>query len=78
MPENVPTREIEITDGGIRLGQLLKFADLVDSGSDAKEVLADGLVRVNGAIDSRRGRQLQRGDVITLGSGPTAQSVRLI
>ncbi len=78
MPESTATREVQITDGGIRLGQLLKFADLVDSGADAKEVLADGTVSVNGEVELRRGRQLQRGDVITLGLGPTAESVRLV
>ena len=59
--------DVEITGDGIRLGQLLKLANLVDQGSDAKQVLADGLVQVNGEVETRRGRQLVRGDRIALG-----------
>ena len=50
---------------GIRLGQFLKFAGLLDSGGDAKEVIIDGYVTVNGDVDRRRGRQLRDGDVVT-------------
>ena len=57
-------REVPVHGETIRLGQLLKLADLVDSGSDAKQVIADGLVRVNGEAESRRGRQLSAGDVV--------------
>ena len=57
-------REVSIAEDGIRLGQLLKLAGLVDSGADAKSVLASGEVRVNGEVETRRGRQLTRGDVI--------------
>lgn len=58
-------REIAIRGQGIRLGQLLKLADLIDAGSDAKELLASGQVRVNGEVESRRGRQLSPGDQVT-------------
>jgi ribosome-associated protein len=54
-------------DGSIRLGQFLKLANVISSGADAKFVLADGQVLVNGAVEIRRGRQLQRGDVVTVG-----------
>ena len=57
-------RDVSITEDGIRLGQLLKLAGLVDSGADAKSVLAEGAVRVNGEVETRRGRQLRRGDVV--------------
>ncbi len=57
-------REIEIRGDVIRLGQLLKHAGVVDSGSEAKELLASGGVLVNGEPEARRGRQLGRGDVI--------------
>ena len=57
-------REIPIRDETIRLGQLLKLAGLVDSGAEAKDLLADGAVSVNGEPEQRRGRQLRRGDVI--------------
>jgi ribosome-associated protein len=57
-------REIAIRDEVIRLGQLLKLAGIADSGTDAKELLADGAVRVNGEPETRRGRQLRAGDVV--------------
>jgi ribosome-associated protein len=50
----------------IRLGQFLKMADLVDTGADAKGLLSQGLVRVNGDVETRRGRQLADGDVVEL------------
>jgi ribosome-associated protein len=62
------TRVVPIRDQGIRLGQFLKLADLVDQGADAKPLLAGGKVRVNGEVETRRGRQLVKGDVVTLGS----------
>ena len=59
--------EFHARDGMIRLGQLLKAAGLVDTGGEAKLLLADGLVTVNGETETRRGRQLTPGDVVTLG-----------
>jgi ribosome-associated protein len=56
-------REIQIAGDTIRLGQLLKLAGIARSGGEAKLLLSDG-VRVNGAAESRRGRQLRRGDTI--------------
>ena len=53
-PEDVPIR-----DESIRLGQFLKLANLVDSGSDAKPLLMNGAVQVNGEVETRRGRQLR-------------------
>ena len=47
----------------IRLGQVLKAAGLVESGAEAKEVIQDGLVTVNGETETRRGRKLQPGDI---------------
>lgn len=61
-------REIQIRDEMVRLGQLLKLADMVDAGSDVKELLASGTVQVNGEPETRRGRQLHRGDVIDVGA----------
>jgi ribosome-associated protein len=57
-------RDVPIRDDTIRLGQLLKLAGVADSGADAKELLASGQVSVNGEREERRGRQLQRGDVV--------------
>jgi ribosome-associated protein len=50
----------------IRLGQLLKLADLVESGAEVKDVLVSGVVRVNGEPEERRGRQLHRGEVVSV------------
>lgn len=59
-------REVAIRTDSIRLGQFLKLADMIDVGSDVKTLLADGAVRVNGEAEERRGRQLVRGDVVTV------------
>jgi ribosome-associated protein len=58
--------EVPIEDESIRLGQFLKLADLVDRGAEAKHLLAGGLVRVNGDVETRRGRQLAKGDVVSV------------
>ncbi|GAA4360186.1 RNA-binding S4 domain-containing protein [Paeniglutamicibacter cryotolerans] len=55
---------IEIRDESIRLGQLLKLASLAEDGLQAKELIEHGLVKVNGDIETRRGRQLRAGDVV--------------
>ena len=55
---------IHIKDDFIKLGQALKLAGLVDSGVDAKFVIQDGLVKVNGEVDERRGRKLYDGDIV--------------
>ncbi len=69
----VAIEEFHARDGMIRLGQLLKAAGLVDTGGEAKLVLAEGLVTVNEEVELRRGRQLRPGDVVALGEA----SVRL-
>jgi ribosome-associated protein len=58
------SREIPIREETIRLGQLLKLAGLADSGADARELVREGAARVNGEVETRRGRQLHRGDVV--------------
>jgi ribosome-associated protein len=60
-------RDVLTSDGTIRLGQFLKLADLVDSGADARPLVASGAVRVNGEVVLERGRQLHRGDVVAVG-----------
>jgi ribosome-associated protein len=50
----------------IRLGQLLKLAGVVDSGGELKALLAETKVLVNDEAEDRRGRQLHRGDVVTV------------
>jgi ribosome-associated protein len=66
-------REVHARDGVIRLGQLLKVADLVESGGAAKALLETGAVVVNGEPETRRGRQLRPGDVVRVGD----ESVRV-
>jgi ribosome-associated protein len=58
------SREIPIREETIRLGQLLKLAGLADSGAEARELVREGAARVNGEVETRRGRQLHRGDVV--------------
>ncbi|MFI2752633.1 RNA-binding S4 domain-containing protein [Cellulomonas sp. P22] len=57
---------VPITDESIRLGQFLKLAGLADSGAQARELLDDGAVFVNGEPEGRRGRQLRRADLVTV------------
>jgi ribosome-associated protein len=59
--------EVPVHGATIRLGQFLKLADLIDSGSDAKAVIAEGLVTVNDEVELRRGRQLAAGDAVSIG-----------
>ena len=55
--------KIQIRDEFIKLGQALKLANLVESGVDAKMVIQDGLVKVNGETEYQRGKKLHNGDV---------------
>ena len=52
---------------GITLGQALKASNLVGSGGEAKVLVQTGEVRVNGEVETRRGRQLREGDVVEVG-----------
>jgi ribosome-associated protein len=58
--------DIPLRDDMIRLGQLLKLASLVEDGVEATELIKNGLVKVNGEIEDRRGRQLHHGDTVTV------------
>lgn len=55
---------IKLREDFIKLGQALKAAGFVESGVEAKDVIQNGLVLVNGEIDTRRGRKLYDGDVV--------------
>lgn len=59
-------QKITIKDDYIKLGQALKLAGLVGSGVEAKMLIQDGLVTVNGEVDVRRGRKLVAGDIFSL------------
>jgi ribosome-associated protein len=61
-------REIPIRGEMIRLGQLLKLAGVVDSGSEVKDLLAAERVLVNDTPEARRGRQLHPGDTVRVGT----------
>ncbi|WP_293819344.1 RNA-binding S4 domain-containing protein [uncultured Corynebacterium sp.] len=58
--------EVSIRDSEIKLGQFIKLANLVETGGEAKEAIAAGVVQVNGAVDTRRGKTLRPGDEVTL------------
>lgn len=55
---------IKLRDEFIKLGQALKAAGLVESGVDAKFVVQDGLVKVNGEVEYQRGKKLVAGDIV--------------
>ena len=57
--------EVRIKDDFIKLGQALKLAGLVDSGVDAKMVIQGGLVKVNGCVETRRGKKLVDKDEVS-------------
>ena len=59
-----PLEEVPVGTEGIRLGQLLKLAEVVETGAEAKELLAEGSVEVNDEVETRRGRQLVEGDTV--------------
>ena len=56
---------IKIKDDFIKLGQAMKLAGLADEGAEAKSLIQDGLVSVNGETDTRRGRKLYEGDIFS-------------
>lgn len=59
-------QDIKITTEYIKLDQLLKFAAIADSGSMAKDMIADGIVLVNGQVCTMRGKKLRSGDKVTV------------
>lgn len=67
--------ELKLRDDYIKLGQALKASGLVGSGVDAKFVIQDGLVKVNGETQLQRGKKLYEGDTVTY-QGDTVQIIR--
>ena len=59
-------QKIEVDSLPIRLGQFLKLADMVQDGIEAKFRIQNGEVSLNGEIETRRGKQLQHGDIVTM------------
>jgi ribosome-associated protein len=60
-------RDVSIRGDTIRLGQVLKLTGLAGSGGEARALIEAGAVRVNREVETRRGRQLRRGDVVAVG-----------
>lgn len=60
-------KKITIKTEYITLGQMLKYSNAVDSGAIAKIVILDEQVKVNGEIETRRGKKLYKGDIISFG-----------
>ena len=58
--------ELEIRDEFIKLGQALKLAGIASSGIEAKILIEDGVVLVNGETETRRGKKLRNGDVVSV------------
>ncbi len=58
-------QQITIKDDFIKLGQAMKLAGLVDNGVEAKIVIQDGQVKVNGAVETQRGKKLIPGDIVS-------------
>ena len=60
-------REVEIEEEPIELYKILKFESMVQSGGEAKFVIAEGLVRVNGEVETRKSKKIIAGDIIEFG-----------
>jgi ribosome-associated protein len=60
-------REVELTKEPVELFKILKFEGLVASGGEAKSVIAEGLVKINGEIEIRKRKQIVSGDIIEFG-----------
>ncbi|HHT40163.1 MAG TPA: RNA-binding S4 domain-containing protein [Actinomyces sp.] len=71
---DIPT--ITVT-GNIRLGQLLKLANLVENGGEARIAIQNGYVSVDGEIETRRGKRLTNGQVVSVDYGDEVVSIRV-
>jgi ribosome-associated protein len=58
--------DLEIRDEFIKLGQALKLAGIAASGIEAKMLIEDGVVLVNGETETRRGKKLRDGDIVSV------------
>lgn len=61
------TEHVAVSGESIKLGQFIKLANLVESGGQAKELIAEGSVTVDGEVETRRGRTLRGGEEVRLG-----------
>jgi ribosome-associated protein len=58
---------LEVADRPINLTQVLKLAGCVESGGEAKALIGEGRVRVNGLVETRKRRQMAKGDIVEIG-----------
>jgi len=63
-PKNMKKEQVAVREGVIRLGQFLKLAGVVETGGEAKLRIQEGEAKVNGEVETRRGRQLVPGDLV--------------
>lgn len=70
--------QIQIKDEFIKLGQAMKLAGLVNEGAEAKAVILNGEVLVNGETEYRRGRKLHPGDVFVWINDPDRKEVEVV
>lgn len=74
MTNEIPTVPVR---GEIRLGQLLKLTGLVENGGEARAAIQGGYVSVDGAVETRRGKRLANGQVVSVDFGDRIESVRV-
>lgn len=67
---------LAVGDREINLTQVLKLANLAENGGQAKALIAEGSIRVNGEVELRKRRQMAVGDVVEVDGGPTVVLVR--
>ncbi len=77
MGDSKATETVPVSEGTIRLGQFLKLANMADSGAHARELISGGDVRVDGDIETRRGRQLARGQLIEVATPAATLKARV-
>jgi len=66
MTDTSPPDSTDSEQEFIKLDQFLKLADIVGSGGEAKHLIRSGAVKVNGEVETRRGRKLRNGDTVTV------------
>ena len=69
-------REVEISEEPIELYKILKFENMVSSGGEAKYVVSEGHVRVNGEVETRKRKKIFSGDVVEFGEEKLRVQVR--
>lgn len=65
------TEQLSVGERPINLTQVLKLANMVLNGGEAKSMISDGLIRVNGEVELRKRRKMAVGDVVSIEGGPT-------